>query len=69
MNIPDPMMLGYDPGKQGSFDFDYITSAYESSVCEKLIESTWASEKTVDASDTTNPNSLNQKNAAAAEKI
>jgi hypothetical protein len=69
MNIQDPMMLGYDLGKQGSFNFDYITSAYDSSVCEQLIESTWASEQPVDASDTTNPNSLNQKNAAAAKKI
>lgn len=70
MNILDPMMLGYDPGKQGSFkDFDIITSAYDSSICEQLIESTWPSGQTVDSSNTTNPNILNQKNAAATEKM
>ncbi|EPE36532.1 hypothetical protein GLAREA_08695 [Glarea lozoyensis ATCC 20868] len=69
MNMLDPMMLGYDPGSQGSFTPDYITSAYDSRVCEKLIESTWPSRQTVDTSDATNPNSLYQKNAAAAEQI
>jgi hypothetical protein len=70
MYIIDPMMIGYDPDKPGSFrNFDLITSTYNSSVCGKLIASTWASEQTVDGSNTIDLNRLHQENAAAAEKI
>ncbi|KAF2005594.1 HET-domain-containing protein [Amniculicola lignicola CBS 123094] len=69
MNIQDPMMLGYDPGENGIKSTDFITSAYESRVCEQFIESTWAPEKATDSSNVTGPTGLNQKNATAAEKI